>query len=241
MATATKSKAPVKKAAPSPEPEPEKSKRAERAERNGALQEEVVKLRDEEEAKWGEIAEQLEITPGKAMFLYMQAEVAGNPKSKITFKDDEDLAAKVVAARTEEMLSWGQIAARAGVSEGKLKRLFATAAEEIAVGHRIGKGGRFPKGVEPPPKPEKATKATSTTTKKAAGGTAKPLLKITDVEEMGARLNGKTIKITRNGKETRLGVKTVKELANGTLSFISDRGQTRSVKVEEISVTRPAT
>lgn len=249
MATATKTRT---KAAPKPAPEPEpetkqsaaaakkaelEAKKAEKAESNGKMTEQVLEMR-EDGKKWQEIADELGITPGKAMFLDMKAAVASSPKLKITWKDDAELAEAITNARTEDMLSWGQISARTGLSEGKLKKVFASAAGDMAKGHRIGKGGRFPKGVEPPPKPAKATKAAGTS--KATGTANKPLVKVTDLEEMGTRLNGKTIKVTRNGKDVKLGVKTVKDLANGTVTFISDRGQNRSIKVEEITVTRTA-
>lgn len=243
MATATKTR--TSKAAPKPAPAPDTSnkkaeseaKKAERAAKNGELTEQVLEMR-EAGKKWQEIADELEITPGKAMFLDMKAAVSASPKLKISWKDDDELAEKITNARTEDMLSWGQISARTGLSEGKLKKVFAAAAGDMAHGHRIGKGGRFPKGVTPPPKPAKAEKATKTT--KAAGTAAKskPLNQIKTTEEMAEKLNGKGIKLNRNGKETKIGVKTVKEFKDGTISFVSDRGQTRSVKVDEISVFR---
>lgn len=72
--------------------------------------------------KWSDIGEELGITPGKAQFLVMVSEV--KPKDKIKFTSDEELAEKVIAARDTDLLSWGLIAARSGVSEGKIKRLY---------------------------------------------------------------------------------------------------------------------
>jgi hypothetical protein len=249
MATTTRTRtkaAPKPAPAPEPEPAPEPaSKKAERAARNGELTEKVLEMRADGK-KWQEIADELTITPGKAMFLDMKAQVASSPKLKITWTDEDDLAEKVVNARTEDQLSWGQISARTGLGEGKLKKVFSSAAGDIAHGHRIGKGGRFPRGSEPAPKPAGKEKANGAT--KAGGATKKPGTTTTrlkpllqcNFDELSARLNGKSIKVMRNGKETRLGVKTLKEFKDGTISFISDRGQTRSVKLEEISVTRSA-
>lgn len=87
-----------------------------------ALTKKVLAARDKGK-KWSEIGEALGITPGKAQFLAMCSEV--KPKDKIKFTSDEDLAAKVVKARDKDLLSWGLIAARSGVSEGKIKRLYA--------------------------------------------------------------------------------------------------------------------
>lgn len=240
MATATKARSTAKKATakpkPAPEPEEEVSPKAARQARNAELMAQVVDMRADGK-KWEEIAEELDIKPGKAMFLEMQAQVT--PKTRITWKDDDELAEKVVAARDDELLSWGQIAARTGLSEGKLKRLFGTAVGERAFGHRIGKGGRFPSGMDKPEKPTSngAGKATGAT-KKTAAGKLPPLASLKTTEQFAERLDGKNIKINRNGKETKVGVKAVKEFKDGTISFISDRGQSRSVKVEEVSIFR---
>lgn len=91
---------------------------------DAALTTKVLALRAKDK-KWSEIGEQLGITPGKAQFLVMCSEV--KPKDKIKFTSDEELGEKVVAARDEELLSWGLIAARSGVSEGKIKRLYEEA------------------------------------------------------------------------------------------------------------------
>lgn len=86
-----------------------------------ALTKKVIALRDKDK-KWSEIGEQLGITPGKAQFLVMVSEV--KPKDRIKFADDEELGEKIVEQRDEHLVSWGLIAARSGVSEGKIKRLY---------------------------------------------------------------------------------------------------------------------
>lgn len=245
---ATTKKAPAKatgttrktKAAPAPEPEAEPSGREQRAAKNGQLQVEVVKMR-EDGAKWGEIAEALDITPGKAMFLEMKAQVADNPKLAIKWSSDEDLAAKVTAARNEDMLSWGQISARTGVSEGKLKKLWETGGGEK--GHRIGKGGRFPAGADRP------AKATKQTTKKAGAGTGssqsaktKTLKELNTLEDFQAKLDGAKAVLTRNGKEVVIAVRNVKDIdAKGTITVLDQDGKSRSFKKSELTgVRRPA-
>ena len=137
----------TRKAAPAPTPEPEADGKAERAAKNGELTAKVVEMR-EGGSKWGEIAEALDITPGKAMFLEMKAQVADNPKLAIKFSGDEDLTTKVIAARNDDMLSWGQISARTGVSEGKLKKLWEAGGlpqselMDVLIGHAIARHER---------------------------------------------------------------------------------------------------
>lgn len=231
--TATRSRKATKEEAPAPE---EADPKAERAAKNGALQAEVVRMR-EEGSKWGDIAEALDITPGKAMFLEMKAQVADNPKLAIKWSDDEDLTEKVVAARNEDMLSWGQISARTGVSEGKLKKLWEAGGG--AKGHRIGKGGRFPAGVD---RPEKTTKQT----KKASGGSGtrqgtKKLGDLSTLEDYQAKLEGAKAVLTRNGKEVVIPVKSVKEIdAKGVLSVTDVDGKSRSFKKSELTGVRRA-
>lgn len=243
MATATKTAAkkaaPKAKPAPAPEPEADANSREARKARDAELMGRVVEMR-QNGAKWEEISAELDIKPGKAMFLEMQGNVS--PKSKIGWKDDEELAAAVVKAREEDMLSWGIIAARTGASVGKIQRLFRDAVGERAFGHRIGKGGRFPAGMDRPEKDTNGSSKAKGTTKKAAaakpaGTKAVPLSQIKDLAGMQAKLDGKTIKVYRDGKESKIGVKSVKEFKDGTVSFISTRGQTRHVKVAEITVS----
>ena len=68
----------------------------------------------------------------------------------------------VRVARLRDKLSWGQIAANAGVSESAAKKLFA---EATGKSHRteeadIGKGGRYP-STDPEPKPKRKTRKAS--------------------------------------------------------------------------------
>lgn len=227
----------TKKAAPAPTPEPEADGKAERAAKNGELTAKVVEMR-EGGSKWGEIAEALDITPGKAMFLEMKAQVADNPKLAIKFSGDEDLTTKVIAARNDDMLSWGQISARTGVSEGKLKKLWEAGGG--AKGHRIGKGGRFPAGVE---RPEKTTKQTTKKTGTGSAGgtkqTAKKLGDLKTLEDYQGKLEGAKAVLTRAGKEVVIPIKAVKALdAKGVLEVLDADGKTRSFKRTELTAVR---
>lgn len=110
------------------------SKRDLQRAQNDELREQVVVLRDEEDNSWGEIAEELSITSGKAQFLHMQATVASTPKLKIKHADEDELIAGIIEAREaeDEHSSWGWIAARTGVSEAKVKRLAEEGGVDVA-------------------------------------------------------------------------------------------------------------
>jgi hypothetical protein len=84
------------------------------------------------------IAKALGITPGKVAFLLMVQAVEDKPSLRIAFKDDDELARKVIAARkkADAHSSWGWLAARTGVDEARVKRLAATAGYEVK-GSRI--------------------------------------------------------------------------------------------------------
>lgn len=81
----------------------------------------IEKLRDQGKT-WSEIAEKLKMTPGRAQFLLLAANV--KPKDRIKFTDDADLAKKIVEARDKDSLSWPVIAARTGVTEGRVKDIY---------------------------------------------------------------------------------------------------------------------
>lgn len=109
------------------------SKRDLQRQRNAELRERVVELR-EAEASWQEIAEEIESTPGKAQFLFMQHVVSKTPKLRIKHSDEDELVAGIVEAReaNDQHSSWGWIAARTGVSEGKVKALAEEAGIQVA-------------------------------------------------------------------------------------------------------------
>lgn len=214
------------------------------------LSSQVVDLRNAD-TSWAEISEQLGIGQGKAAFLYMCATVA--PKDRIVAKDEDTLSAKIVEARDEHQLSWGQIAARASIPEGKVKHLYETASGTSTLGLRIGKGGRHPQdeGAAPAKAVAKAPRSTKATAKAAARGEApravsaeearKPLAEMS-LAELKNRLNGKTMTVVRmseGGKRVKVPVKMVKKLHEGEVTFSDADGATHTVLITEIkSATR---
>jgi hypothetical protein len=178
MATVRKSKA----AKPSVKPGklPAGAKADERAARDKEMGETIVERRNEGE-KYAPIAADLGITVGKAIFLYECATV--EPKNKITFRTEEDLGKKIVAAR-DKGLSWGRIAAYSGVPEGRVRKVWEETTGQSAMGQSIGKGGRTPNGVvkaKPKAKAKPAVKAAAkpAATKPAPAAKAKAPIKRT--------------------------------------------------------------
>lgn len=159
------------------EPDTTENSREARAARDEALTKEILKQR-KADVKWQEIADELGIAVGKAIFLHEKA-TAGVDEA-IPWKNEAELTKKVIAARNaKEPLSWGKIAARTGVGEAKIKRLAAEGGLEA--GHRIGKGGRHTGGGAPAqPKVRQRAKAATASTKPAkAAGKARTRVRIT--------------------------------------------------------------
>jgi hypothetical protein len=180
MATATK-KRPAKKAGTT------KSAAAKATAKNdGPGKRELAKARDAELTttivarrddgdKWGEIASDLNITPGKAQFLMMQHEVAHSPKLRLKHTDEASLVAAIRSAReaNDAHSSWGWIAARTGVSEGKIKSVAEEAGipvsgSNIAVARAESNGG----GTKGDGKTRRQATTKGTTTKKSSASKA---------------------------------------------------------------------
>lgn len=154
MATTTKGKKGSKKGktAKSPQAKASKngdgpSKREAQAARDAELTTKVVERRGNDE-KWGEIADALHITPGKAQFLMMKHEVAEGDVPSIRHRNDAELLAGIRKAReaNNEYSSWGWISARTGVSEGKVKAIATEAGmnvkgSNVAVARAEANGG----------------------------------------------------------------------------------------------------
>lgn len=195
---------------------------------------EIVKRREAGE-KWGEIAEAVELSTGKVMFMYEVSQV--QPKDRIKYKDDDELASKIVEAR-EKGQSWGTIMARANIGEGKARKLYSDATGEDTKGLRVGKGGRpASNGSGPAKKAAKgsaaAKKATQAAVNKRSAGPVKNLNDM-NLEEITNRLTGKTITLGRSGKQTKALVKKVVALAKGEMAFSDAKGASRTVKVSDI-------
>lgn len=202
------------------------------------FQAQVVDLRDEQEMKWSEVAEALGCQQGKAMMAYLLATIPA--KERIKFKDDDDLAEKVVAARDDDNQSWGYIAARAGVAESKIRKLYTEQTGNTTRGLRIGKGGRYPDGEKPEKAPaakkssaSKAAPAKATAAKKAARGKVVPLGEM-DLAQLKERLNGKSISVDRDGRMERIAVKTINKLDDGEITLSDKQGKSRVVNVSDI-------
>lgn len=112
----------------------------------------------------GQIAKELGTTSGRVAFIEMCATVTD--AERITYKGDEDLGTKIVQARDTQNLSWGMIAARTGVAEGRVKRLYEATSGTPTLGLRL------PKAEQPAPAAKKAP--VSKPKAKAAPATKKP-------------------------------------------------------------------
>jgi len=204
MATATKKraakKAPAKKTSTksSSEDSGEKITREERLAARKELGETIVELR-EDGAKWEEIAGEVGTSTGRAMLIYFEATV--KPKDRIKGANDEELGEKIATARDDDRLSWGQIMARTGLSETKCRKLYEEATGNSTRGHRIGKGGRYPDGTTPPPRPAKtrekpAKKAAAKKAPAKASGpaaAAKKIAGLSEISDIADAVNGKMV------------------------------------------------
>jgi hypothetical protein len=198
----------------------------------------VVKLK-KAGSDFAEIAEQLDISVGKAKLFYLVGQT--DPADRFEAKNDADLAKRVVALRDKDKLSWGIISARSGVPESRLRKIYEDTTGTPTLGNRIGKGGRFPSG-ETPPKPVKAkTAKAAKETKEASAGKpvsaeqAKVPIGDMNLAQLKDRLNGKTITVDREGgKQERIGVKSVSKLKDGEMQFADKDGKSRTVLVAQI-------
>lgn len=200
------------------------------------LEDRVVELRDAGE-HWAAISEQLGIGQGRAWLLWTISKVP--PNQRITGKDDDDLGAKIVKARDDQLLSWGTIAARAGIPESKVRSLYAKTSGVSSRGLRIGKGGRRPGengAAAPATRTTKKAAARPEPAKVSSAEARKPLVEMS-LTELKNRLNGKTITVKRlsdGGKITKIKVKNVKSIKNGELNFTDEDGAARTIPVTEI-------
>jgi hypothetical protein len=76
---------------------------------------------------------------GLALRLYVDPKTFGGP---ITGDSDTVLGAQIVRARADGQ-SWGIIAARAGMPEGRVRRIFKDVSAIDSRGLRVGQGGRY--------------------------------------------------------------------------------------------------
>lgn len=206
------------------------------------VEEMVIRMRNDGD-DWATIAAAAGIGAGKAWLIVEKANT--DPKDLIKFKDEDDLAKKVVAARGNG-LSWGIISARTDVPESKLRSLFEAAGGGSARGHRIGKGGRYPAesngaGTAPATKAAAkkapATKKTAATKAAPAAAGAKVGLGDMTLAQLKQRLDGKTITVDpqNGGKAEKIGVVSVMRIKDGELTFKEvNGGKTRTVLLTQV-------
>lgn len=96
----------------------------------------IKSLRDDDEKKWAEISEIVDLPTGKAMLWYSVASVPKSKRIKNATADD------VVRLRDDENLSWGDISARCMLSESTCRTMYKDKTGTDSRGLRIGKGGR---------------------------------------------------------------------------------------------------
>lgn len=217
----------------------ETSAREARKAENMALAERIVELR-ENDNNWATISEETGVGQGKAMLLYMYATTDDADKINLTGNEDKD-GPKIVKAR-ESGLSWGNIMARTGVGEGKLRALFEAASGESTMGNRIGKGGRYPTGSAPAKKVGKAVGKTAKASKAAKAAEAEsvsgvelppagtPIAEFT-LAQLKKRMNGKTVTLNKSsGGVERIKVKSVtKKSKAGEISLVNQDGASRTI------------
>lgn len=81
----------------------------------------IEKMREQGKT-WGEIADKLKMTAGRAQFIVLAASV--KPKDRIKYADLDDAGKKIVAARDKDKVSWPLLAARIGLTEGRVKDIY---------------------------------------------------------------------------------------------------------------------
>lgn len=182
-------KAPAAKAEKEPKEEGPSAREVREA-RYAELTPQIVEARESGE-KWNEIAERLGIAEGLAMQLFNNDQV--KPKDRIK-GDEDEVAAGIVSARNDDQQSWGLIAARAGMPESRVRKIYRDTTGDSDKGNRIGKGGRYPAGVTPPEKPAKAAKKASSKSKETSKWDGM------DAQAIADELGGKQVTIKVNGK-----------------------------------------
>lgn len=202
----------------------------------------VAKMRDEG-TSFTDIADELEISSGKAQLLNMYARV--DEDDRIT--GTETQVAKQVVKQRDAGYSWGALMARTGIGEARLRKMYEEQTGTSTKGNRIGKGGRYPAGEGPAPaKAVPAKKAAKTTKKAVKAGKAEgaedqprsdhPLADMSLVQ-LKKRLEGRTIKVNRsNGKVEAIKVRRItKKSKDGELFFSDNDGKARSILLAHVA------
>lgn len=189
-----------------------------------SLQEQVLKLRDDEGKKWDEIGEITGVAVGKCMLVYSAGHVPKKELIKNATTED------VQRLRDERGLSWGDIMVRTGLNEGQVRALYGKETK----GSRIGKGGRHPgEGGTAAPKVKGEKKA------KAAKPAAPAHDLFADMDEAQIKdaLTGYAIKVDNgDGTTEPIKVKAVKRATAGKVVLTDGTtGEARTIKMASIS------
>lgn len=192
-----------------------------------------------DEGSFASAAEELEVNVGEIAWHYNRAN-----GEAIESDDVEELAEMVASARDDEKDGWVNIAGRAGLTRGAVRKLYQMATDRDPSEADIGRGGRGPGGVyltkdedakpakakkaskaKAKAKPAKATKAKATRTRKAKG---KPkdngLLdwESADEDEIKEALEGKTVTTAKGDVEVA-----------SVLRFGKTKANKRAIQVED--------
>jgi hypothetical protein len=199
-----------------------------RAATDDTLSEKIVQLRNEG-VKWAEITDATGIPPGKAMLMYDKATIT--PKERIK----NPTPALIQKARDGGM-SWGKIMAATDLPETKVRSMYTEATGTETLGHRIGKGGRFPgNGADVDGKKVKpaAGKTKKTVAPSAAVIQLNELVQADDLEGVQNMLTGRAVKLGTDGEVVK--IRAVKAVKNGAVQIVNDEtGKARVLKVANI-------
>lgn len=192
----------------------------------------VLEMRSDDKS-WSDIAEEVGIGQGKAMYLAMIGDVDDDTHIDSDSLTETQLAKAIVAAREKDKQSWGQIAARTlgKVGEGKVRTIYEATSGKSASDSEIGKGGRGASANGAAPKKAAAGKK-APAKKTPAPSAGKKLLTEMTLEDLQNRLDGVEI---LNAKGATLTVEKVTGLKNGTMQFVNGTsGRKETMKVTDI-------
>lgn len=200
----------------------------------------IVKAR-KSGAKWKEIADEVELTVGRTIFLH---ECATAPEDEQIDPEGKPavVSKAIVTMRDKQSMSWGQISARMGrgaMGEGRVRTIYAEAEGTI---ENVKRGGRYPKDktradIRPDlddtsAKPAKGSKsaASKAASKKAPAKTGGNKIADMSAKEFVAHAKGQFITTTDGDK---LEVKSIKH-SNGMFEIVDADGEDWGLEMSDI-------
>ena len=191
------------------------------------LQEQIVKLRNEGH-KWADIADAVGVPPGKCMLEYDRATIPARDRVKNATPE------KIVELR-DSGLSWGKIMAMTGLPETKARSMYTEGSGIDTLGHRIGKGGRFPgNGQDADGQRVKPAKGTTkkTVAPSAAVVALTELVDADDLEGVQNAITGRALKLA-DGEVVK--IRSVRAVKNGAVLVVNDEtSKARVLKLANI-------